>query len=293
MEIIAVYNIKGGVGKTTTAVNLAYRSAAEGWPTLLWDLDPQAAATYILRRDAHVEGGSKQLIAGDSDTAELAIATDYPNLDLLPADFSYRRMDVHLHKRKNPAKRLLKLMRPLQERYGALFLDCAPGMSLVSENIMHAADALVVPVLPSPLSVRMLEQLFEFVGAKGWSDLKVLPFFSMVDRRKSLHVETTAALRERFPTMLRTEVPYGSQFERVALRRAPAESYAPASLAAGVYRLLWREIDARLQDAAAPTAVAPAPEHRPAEPLAAESSVPADADLEDPEPEGSIPFGNL
>ena len=234
MEIIAVYNIKGGVGKTTTAVNLAYRSAAEGWPTILWDLDPQAAATYILRRDAHIEGGSKQLIGGDSDTAELAVATEYPNLDLLPADFSYRRMDVHLHKRKNPATRLMKLMRPLQERYAALILDCAPGMSLVSENVMHASDALVVPVVPSPLSVRMLEQLFEFVAAKGWADLKVLPFFSMVDRRKSLHAETTASLRERFPTILRTEVPYGSQFERVALRRAPAESYAPASLAAGV-----------------------------------------------------------
>jgi chromosome partitioning protein len=274
MEIIAVYNIKGGVGKTTTAVNLAYRSAAEGWPTILWDLDPQAAATYILRRDAHIEGGSKQLIGGDSDTAELAVATEYPNLDLLPADFSYRRMDVHLHKRKNPATRLMKLMRPLQERYAALILDCAPGMSLVSENVMHASDALVVPVVPSPLSVRMLEQLFEFVAAKGWADLKVLPFFSMVDRRKSLHAETTASLRERFPTILRTEVPYGSQFERVALRRAPAESYAPASLAAGVYRLLWREIDARLQDAVT-------------------GSTLEEAGPEDSEPEESLPFRNL
>jgi len=255
MEIVAIYNIKGGVGKTTTAVNLAYRSAVDGWPTLLWDLDPQAAATYLLRRDAHVEGGSKQLISGDSDTAELAVATDYENLDLLPADFSYRRMDVHLNKRKNPATRLMKLMRPLQERYACLILDCAPGMSLVSENVMHAADALVVPLLPSPLSVRMLEQLFEFVAAKGWTDLRVVPFFSMVDRRKGLHVETVAALRERYPSILATEVPYGSQFERLASRRAPIESYAPASAAAEVYRQLWREIDVRLQVVPVPPAV--------------------------------------
>lgn len=247
MEIIAVYNIKGGVGKTTTAVNLAYRSAAEGWPTLIFDLDPQAAATYILRRDAHVEGGSKELIRGDSDTAELAVATDYTNLDLLPADLSYRRMDVHLHKRKNPATRLMKLMRPLQERYAAVILDCPPGMSLVAENVMHAANVLVVPLLPSPLSVRMLDQIAEFVTAKGWPDLKVLPFFSMVDRRKSLHVETIASLRERYPAILATEVPYGSQFERLALRRAPVESYAPGSAAAEVYRRLWCEIDSRLQ----------------------------------------------
>jgi cellulose biosynthesis protein BcsQ len=252
MEIIAVYNIKGGVGKTTTAVNLAYRSAAEGWPTLLWDLDPQAAATFIMRRDPHVAGGSKQLIKGEADAAESIVATDHPNLDILPADFSYRRMDVHLHQRKNPATRLLKLMRPLRQRYACLILDCAPGMSLVSENVMHAADALVVPLLPSPLSVRTLEQLFEFVERKGWLDLKVLPFFSMVDRRKLLHKDTIESLRRRYPAILGVEVPYGSDFERITLRRAPVEAYAPASLAADVYRSLWREIDERLQSAAAP-----------------------------------------
>jgi cellulose biosynthesis protein BcsQ len=255
MEIIAVYNIKGGVGKTTTAVNLAYRSSAEGWPTLLWDLDSQGAATYILRREPHVEGGSKDLVRGESELDDLVTATDYQNFDLLPADFSYRRMDVHLHQRKKPATRLLKLMRPLQERYACLFLDCAPGVSLVSENVMHAADALVVPLLPSPLSVRTLEQLFAFVERKGWRDLKVLPFFSMVDRRKVLHKQTMEALRVRFPAILETEVPYGSDFERLALRRAPVEAYAPASGAAEVYRALWREIDARL-DGSAP---APAP----------------------------------
>lgn len=246
MEIIAVYNIKGGVGKTTTAVNLAYRSSVEGWPTLLWDLDSQGAATYILRREPHIEGGAKDLVRGESQLDDLVTATDYAGFDLLPADFSYRRMDVHLHQRKKPATRLLKLMRPLRERYACLVLDCAPGVSLVSENVMHAADALVVPLLPSPLSVRTLEQLTDFVERKGWRDLKVLPFFSMVDRRKSLHKQTMESLRARFPAILETEVPYGSDFERLALRRAPVEAYAPASAAADVYRALWREIDTRL-----------------------------------------------
>src|SRR4029077_3094570 len=250
MEIIAVYNVKGGVGKTTTAVNLAYRSAADGWPTLLWDLDPQGAATYIMRREPIVEGGSKSLIRGEWELADLVTTTDHAGLDLLPADFSYRRMDVHLHQRKNPAKRLMKLMRPLKEHYACLILDCAPGMSLVSENVMHASDALVVPLMPSPLSVRMLEQLFEVVDRKSWPDLRVLPFFSMVDRRKLLHKETIESLRRRYPTILDAGVPYGRQFERITLRRAPVESYAPASAAANVYRALWREIDGRLQGAA-------------------------------------------
>jgi chromosome partitioning protein len=106
-------------------------------------------------------------------------------------------------------------------------------------------------LMPSPLSVRMLEQLFEFVDRKSWPDLRVLPFFSMVDRRKLLHRETIEALRNRYPTILQTEVPYGSDFERITLRRAPVESYAPSSAAASVYRALWHEIDGRLQGAGA------------------------------------------
>lgn len=263
MEIIAIYNVKGGVGKTTTAVNLAYRCATDGWPTLLWDLDPQGAATYIMRGEEHASGGAKKLIRGKRSTSELIASTDYERLDLLPADFSYRKMDVHLHERKDPAARLLKLMRPLQQSYAALFLDCPPGLSLVSESVMHASDAIVVPLVPSPLSARTLERLFEFVTAKGWSDLKILPFFSMVDRRRRLHRETAERLRERFPTILATEVPYSTEFEKVTLRRAPVEAYAPGSAATAIYRELWHEIDARLESATAAAAAslanAPAP----------------------------------
>ena len=199
MEIIGVYNFKGGVGKTTTAVNLAFRSAAEDWPTALWDLDPQGAATYLLRRERQATGAAKELIRGDAALRDVVVATDHERLDLIPADLSYRRMDIHLDKRQDATTLLLKLMRPLQAKYACLMLDCPPGMSLVSENVMHAADALVIPLLPSPLSARLLGELFEFFAARSWQDVKVLPFFSMVDRRRALQKQTIADLRARFP----------------------------------------------------------------------------------------------
>jgi chromosome partitioning protein len=246
LEIVGVYNIKGGVGKTTTAVNLAYLSAEAGWRTLLWDLDPQGAATYLLRGGPKRKGVAGKLIAGKRLLEKLVMETDYANLELLPADFSYRHMDLHLNERKKRAQRLMKLMRPLQLNYASVFLDCPPGISLVSENIMHAADALLIPTLPSPLSIRMLEQLRDFVAKKNWHDLVLLPFFSMVDRRRSLHREIIADIRERFPVMLETEIPYLTDIERVSVRRAPLPNYAPRNQGTLIYRALWAEIEGRL-----------------------------------------------
>ena len=148
MKIVAVTNIKGGVGKTTTAVNLAFLSAAGGNKTLLWDLDPQGAATYILQCEANERASAKKLVAGKLELPELLVASGYEHLDVLPSDFSYRKFDVHLNNRKRPVERLLKMSRSLRGEYAALFLDCPPGISLLSENVLRAADAVVVPLLP-------------------------------------------------------------------------------------------------------------------------------------------------
>ena len=246
MKIIAVTNIKGGVGKTTTAVNLAYLCAQSGRATLLWDLDPQGAATYILRCEANDHGSAKKLVAGKRALTELLVASNYDNLDVLPADFSYRKFDVHLSARKKPTERLMQMSRALRDRYAALFLDCPPGISLLSENVLRAADAVIVPLIPTPLSVRMLKQLKDFTAANGWTDLRLLPFFSMVDRRRSLHHEVIGGVRPRFAEILDTEVPYWSGIERMTQLRAPLPSYAPHSPAGEIYTALWSEIEMRL-----------------------------------------------
>jgi chromosome partitioning protein len=257
MKIIAVTNIKGGVGKTTTAVNLAFLSAAGGFSTVLWDLDPQGAATYSLRCAAGEGASAKKLVAGKRELPELLVHTGYDRLDVIPAHFSYRNFDVHLSNKKRPTERLLMMSGALREKYDNLFLDCPPGISLLSENVLRAADAVIVPMLPTPLSVRMLTQLNEFIRDEGWSDMVVLPFFSMVDRRKSLHHTVIESVRMQVPSMLATEIKYASEIERMTVRRAPLPAYAPKSVEGQMYSALWSEITARMELTSPPSAQQP------------------------------------
>lgn len=247
MRIIAVYNIKGGVGKTATAVNIAWLSAEEGRRTLIWDLDPQAAATFYLRVRPKVKGGGKALLKGRQDLDSVVKETDFPRLDLLPADFSFRNMDLVLEEAKKPTKQLLRLLRPLSEVYDTVVLDCPPSISLVSENVFRAADALLVPVIPTTLSARTLGQLMEFL--EGHSDdggPRVMPFFSMVDRRKRLHLDTMAELPRTWPGILASSIPYASDVERMGLQRMPLMAYAAATPAGRAYAALWGEVKAGL-----------------------------------------------
>jgi chromosome partitioning protein len=248
MKIIAVTNIKGGVGKTTTAVNLAYLCAASGRNTLLWDLDSQGAATYTLGvdpRDYEV-ASAKKLLSGKREIPELIVPTAYEGLDLLPSSLSYRRFDIHLNEHAKPTERLLKMSRSLREVYPALFMDCPAGISLLSENVLRAADAVIIPLLPTPLSVRMLVQLRDFLEDEGWKDVVLLPFFSMIDIRRSLHRDLVESTRREFPMILKTELPYWSEIERMSVRRAPLPAFAPSSAPAQLYESLWKEIRARL-----------------------------------------------
>lgn len=256
MKIIAVTNIKGGVGKTTTAVNLAFLSAANGYDTVLWDLDPQGAATYTLRCEAGEGTSARKLLAGKRELPELLVQTQYERLEVIPTHFSYRNFDLHLNEKKRPTERLLRMSGSLSASYDALFLDCPPGISLLSENVLRAADAVIVPMLPTPLSVRMLSQLHEFIGNQGWADMAVLPFFSMVDRRKALHHEVIESTRAQFSSMLTTEIRYASEIERMTLRRAPLPAYAPKSVEGQAYSALWHEIAARVGMKSRPSATA-------------------------------------
>ena len=156
---------------------------------LLWDLDPQGAASYLFRIKPRVKGGGKALIKGTKSVDAAIKGTDFDGLDLLPADFTYRNLDLLLDAAKRPDRRLASLLAPLKSEYDAVFLDCPPSISLLSESVLHAADLLLVPLIPTTLSVRTLDQLTEFVGGFNGHQPDVLAFFSMIDRRKRLHTQ--------------------------------------------------------------------------------------------------------
>lgn len=242
MIVLAAYNIKGGVGKTSTAVNLAYLAAREGRRTLLWDLDPQAAATFLFRVRPRVKGGGRALVTRERPIEKALRATDFDGLDLLPADFSYRNLDLELDDTKRRTRRLRQLLAGVAGEYDVAFLDCPPGISLVSENVLHASDTLLVPLIPATLSLRTFDSLTRFVADSAEKRPEVVAFFSMADRRKRLHRDVIEAMPRDRARVADTVIPALSIIEQMAERRAPVPAFAPTSRAARCYEQLWAEV---------------------------------------------------
>jgi cellulose biosynthesis protein BcsQ len=247
VRVFATYNIKGGVGKTSSAVNLAYLSAAARRRTLIWDLDPQGAATYLFRVRTKVKGGGKGLLSGKTEVDDAIRGTDFDGLDLLPADFSYRKLDLALGRLDKPGKRLAWLLQSVESHYDDVFLDCPPSISLLSQAVFVASDALLVPTIPTTLSLRMLDKLETHLAKRKRSRrAQVLPFFCMVDCRKRLHREITAEAGTK-GEFLSSSVPYSSLVEQMSVQRAPVNAFARWSAPARSYAALWAEIQSRLE----------------------------------------------
>lgn len=246
MAVIAVYHIKGGVGKTATAVNLSYLSARSAHKTLLCDMDPQGSSTYYFRIRPDSKFNTKKLLKGGKQVDRTIKGTDFPWLDLLPADFSYRNIDIALDDMKKSRQRISRVLKPLRKEYDNIFIDCPPNITLLSENIFYAADYILVPLVPTTLSHLSLKQLYSFLDEIGEPRSKIMVFFSMVEKRKKMHWELMRRLIKK-KGVLPSLIPYLADIEKMGLYRQPVNAALPNSNAAIAYADLWKNISKRIQ----------------------------------------------
>jgi chromosome partitioning protein len=241
MQTLALYNLKGGVGKTAAAVNLAYLAAAEGYSTLLWDLDAQGAASWYFNAKAE-DNKTKKILEGTTPIGRLVKATSYKNLAVIPAEFSYRYLDIMLKKVEPPREALKRLLKPFGEQYSLIVLDCAPSLSYLADNVFTASDLVLVPVVPTFLSLRAFEQVQDYFKQESFHAERLRPFYSMADRRRGLHRELIEQRPKSMARGLQAVVPYSSTVERMGEHRAPVPAFAPSDDAALLaYAELWLE----------------------------------------------------
>lgn len=240
MTTVALYNIKGGVGKTAGCVNLAYLAAEEGKKVLIWDLDPQGAATFYFQSEAGLKGNLKKLMSGEGDLTANIHPTEFENLSLVPADFSNRHLDAWLEELRQGKKKFRSMIGALQGSFDYLFLDCPPGIGALSEALFAASDVVLMPSIPTTLSLRTFDMVQSWLEAENHASTALLSYFSMVDIRKSMHQETLARY-SRNKMFLKNYIPYLSTVEKMGTHLAPVAWFAPSSYAAQCYRNLWKE----------------------------------------------------
>lgn len=239
---IAVYSVKGGVGKTTIAANLAWCFAdLSDRSTLLWDLDAAGGSGFLYGLEPHASRHAGEVFSRDAAPDKLIRATTFDRLDVLPADESIRALDATLTA-IGKRKRLARLAGLLGERYERIVLDCPPVMNELSAQIVRAADLIIVPLPPSPLSTRAFELVVREVTDHTKRHPPILPVLSMLDMRRALHKQA----REENPAW--PVIPYASVVEQCAVQQSPVGAIAPQSPSAQRFIGLCRAIERKLAE---------------------------------------------
>ena len=248
MKLLAIYNLKGGVGKTAASVNLAYLASAEGIKTLLVDMDPQAASSYYLSAESEVNTHDvKNMVKGSFDIVDNIWNTAYENLDILPSGTDYRKIELYLNDLKDASRWLSDFVRPVKKDYDLVIVDCPPNITLLTENIFRNADYILVPVVPTVLSVRTYEQILAYFNTHRLNKGKLLPFFSMFEKRKNMHNETVRSFSRKFKESISVLIPYSAEVEKMGIYRAPLTAKRPSEEASKAFVKLWKALKKRME----------------------------------------------
>ncbi len=241
MTTIAIYNLKGGVGKTASCVNLAYLAAADGFKTLIWDVDQQGSSSFYYKVKPKQHTNTKSIFSKENNIKESILKTDFEMLDILPSDNTAQGLDSLQNEMQNGKNKIKNVLKEVQKDYDFIFIDCPPGFTSLSENIFATADVVLMPVIPTTLSIRTYNMVKDYIKERNLDASKMTCFFTMVDLRKTLHNEIMEELYKdkRF---FQNYIPYLSDVEKMGIHKSPIMEYANSSYAAKCYRELWTEI---------------------------------------------------
>jgi chromosome partitioning protein len=240
MTTLALYNLKGGVGKTAASVNLAYLAAADGLKTLVWDLDPQGSASFYFKVKSTEKNETEKILSDKLPIKNAIKDSMFENLWVIPADLSARQADIVLDDLRKSKKRIKSIINQLND-FDIVILDCPPGITLLHENIFAASNTVLMPNIPTTLSIRSFDTIKNYFKENDL-DLSIIKcFFSMVDHRKNLHHEIMQQFYSN-KIFLKNYIPYLSDVEKMGIHQQPLFEFANSSYAASCFRDLWKEI---------------------------------------------------
>jgi chromosome partitioning protein len=252
LKKIALYNIKGGVGKTTTTVNLACMLAKQGLSVLLWDMDPQGGSSYFFNLENKNDNSHARLFDRYLSIYEVIQSTDNYRIDVISNDSKFSDQFM------NKASRITALnfvnndligdtLSEVEDDYDVCIIDCSPGRFLLHDNIFKAADMLLVPNIPAPLSVYCNDILIKELQAKSISKNKIFSFYNMVQTHKNMHKFYLNDRTEKSEYILNNYIPFYAEIEAITHSKESIFHQLKESKTNIYYEKLWQEICTRMQ----------------------------------------------